>query len=133
MKTDEELLAELREAAAGLLFMSESDHPLEVVSWEGGAPITPERLRREAGKGEDAAVAEVTAAQFFRAATAEPDWKGEAELATARRYQALLRLLEENLTGLAAYRVGEIDITAYVLGRGAGGNWLGLRTRLVET
>lgn len=133
MKTDEELLGDLRAAAEGLLFMSESDHPLEVVSWDGGEPLTTERLRREAGRGEDAPVEEVTAAQFFRAAAAEPDWKSEVELATARRYQALVRLLEENLMGLAAYRVGEIDITAYVLGRGAGGNWLGLKTRLVET
>ena len=133
MKTEEELLKDLREATAGLLFMSESDHPLEVVAWEGGGPVTPGRLRREAGKGDDAPVAELTPAQLFRAAASEPDWKGEAELATARRYQALARLLEENLTDLAAYRVGEIDVTAYVLGRGAEGNWLGLRTRLIET
>jgi hypothetical protein len=133
MKTDEELLKDLREATAGLLFMSESDHPLEVIAWEGGEPVTHVRLRREAGKGEDAPVAELTAAQLFRAAASEPDWKGAAELATARRYQSLVRLLEENLTDLAAYRVGEIDITAYVLGRSAEGNWLGVKTRMVET
>jgi hypothetical protein len=133
MKTDEQLLSELREAAAGLLYMSESDHPLEVFNWDGGSAVTPERLRREAGKAADAPVAEVTAPQFFRAATSEPDWKGEAERRTARRYQTLLRLLEENLDGLTVYRVGDIDITAYVLGRSPQGNWLGLATRLIET
>lgn len=133
MKRDEQLAAELREAAAGLLFMSETDDPLEVFVWEGGAAITHEFLRRAAGKGADAPVEEASAAEVFRAAASEPEWKGEAELGTARRFQSLLRLLTENLTGLTAYRVGAVDITIYVVGRSAEGNWLGLSTRAVET
>lgn len=133
MKTNEQLTAELRAATEGLLLMSESDHPLEVVRWEDCQQITHEFLRREAGKGADAPVEEVGAAQVFRAAASEPEWKGEEELRTARRFQALLRLLGENLEGLTAYRVGAIDITVYVVGRGREGDWLGVATRVVET
>lgn len=133
MKSDEQLTGELKKAADGLTFMSETDHPLEVVRWDGTREITHEFLRREAGKGAGAPVEEVTAAQVFRAAAAEPEWKGDEELRTARRFQDLARLLEENLEGLTAYRVGEIDITIYVVGRGRGGDWLGVATRAVET
>lgn len=133
MKTNEQLMAELRAAVEGLLLMSETDHPLEVVCWDGAQAITPEFLRREAGKGEDAPVEEVGAADVFRAAASEPEWKGAEELRTARRFQALVRLLEENLQGLTAYRVGEIDIRVFVVGRDREGNWLGVTTRLVET
>jgi hypothetical protein len=35
MKTDEELFGALREATNGLLFMSESVYPLEVIRWSG--------------------------------------------------------------------------------------------------
>ena len=133
MKSDEQLIGELKKAAEGLLFMSETDHPLEVVRWGGAQAITAEFLRREAGAGADAPVEEVTAAQFFRAAASEPEWKGEEELGTARKFQALARLLDKNLEGLTAYRVGEINITVFVVGRSAEGGWLGVRTRVVET
>jgi hypothetical protein len=63
----------------------------------------------------------------------EPDWKGAEELAIARRYQALLRLLKENLNDLKVYRVGRINIAVYIIGRSKAGNWLGISTRVVET
>lgn len=133
MKTDEQLTAELRAAAEGLLYMSETDAPLEIVRWQGAQTLTHDLLRREAGKDADAPVEETTAAHVFRAATSEPEWKGEEELRTARRFQSLARLLEENLAGLTAYRVGQIDISIYLLGKTHEGNWLGLATRAVET
>ena len=133
MKSDEQLMTELRAAAEGLLYMSETDHPLEVVRWDGAQAITHEFLRREAGKGADAPVEKVSVARVFRAAASEAEWKGEDELRAAHRFQALVRLLEENLEGPTAYRVGEIDITVYVVGRSREGNWLVVATRAVET
>jgi len=133
MKTEEQLLRELEAAAEGLLLMSESDHPLEAFRWEAFVEVTPEFLRGLTGHDARAPVEGRSAEEFFRAATSEPGWKGESELATARRFQALLRLLEENLKGLTVYRVGEIDMPVYVVGRGPEGGWIGLRTRVVET
>lgn len=133
MKTDEQLLEEIGRAADGLLFMSEADYPLETVRVEGPGEVSPGRLRELAGAAEESPVAIQSPDEFFRAAAAEPDWKDERERAEARRYQALVRLLKENLGDLRVYRVGEINIPVYVLGRSASGNWLGLRTRVVET
>jgi hypothetical protein len=134
MKSEERLLDELREAAAGLSMMSESDYPVEVIRWEARAGgVTPELLRAAAGAETSAPITEQSAAEFFRVATAEPAWKSEAELATARRFQRLLGLLEENLEELRAYRVGEINIPVYVVGRAPSGSLIGVSTRVVET
>ena len=130
--TDEQLIEELREASRGLLVMSESDYPLEVFNW-GAAEPTPEFLRGLTGEAADAPVETRTAADFFRVSVSEPEWKNAEQLAGARRFQKLQRLLEDNLTDLKAYRVGVINIPVYVAGRSASGNWLGVWTRVVET
>jgi len=133
MKSDEQLYGELQEATRGLLHISESDYPFEVVKWEGPGEMSPEYLRKVAGVDMSAQVEERTIADFFRVAAGEQEWKGEAELASAKRYQALVRLLEDNLKGVKAYRVGRINIGVYVVGRSGEGNWLGVSTRVVET
>jgi len=132
MKSDEQLIEELREATRGLLFMSESDYPLEVFKWTTAEP-TREFLRKLSGKDSPSEVETQRASEFFRAAASEPDWKGEAELATAHKFQTLLRMLETALSDLRVYRVGSIDINVYVAGRAPSGNWLGVSTRVVET
>lgn len=130
--TDEKLLDELREATRGLMHMSESDYPYEVFDWGASEP-TPEFLRGLDGAAADAPVETRTPAQFFRAATSEPDWKSSEELVVARKFKALVRLLEENLTDLKVYLVGTVNMPVYVAGRSAGGSWLGVSTRVVET
>jgi hypothetical protein len=133
MKTDEELFGALKEATRGLLYMSESDHPIEVIRWDGSEQLSPEYLRKAAGADSSAIVEETTMEEFFRVPAGEQEWKNEAQLAEARKYRRLRRLAEENLTGIKAYRVGEINIGVYVIGRSAQGNWLGITTRVVET
>ena len=130
--TDEQLIEELREATRGLLVMSESDYPLEVFNW-GAAEPTPEFLRELTGEAADAPVETRSAADIFRVMVLEPGWKNAEQLSGARRFQRLVRLLEENLSDLKAYRVGRINIPVYVAGRSASGNWLGVSTRVVET
>lgn len=133
MITDEELFGALTEATEGLLMMSESDYPFEVVRWDGSEQLSPDYLRRAAGADAATQVEEMTVEEFFRLPAGEQEWKGESEIATARRYQCLRRLLMENLEALTVYRVGEINIGVYVVGRSAAGNWLGVSTRVVET
>jgi hypothetical protein len=130
--TDEQLTEALREATRGLTFMSESDYPFEVFNWGASEP-TDEYLRVLTGEAADAPIETTTTAHFFRVAAAEADWKNAEQLDTARKFQALMKLLEENLSDLKVFRVGSINIPVYVAGRGASGNWLGVSTRVVET
>ena len=130
--TDEQLLNELREATRGLTFMSESDYPFEVFNW-GAAEPTQDFLRGLTAEASDAAVETKTAADFFRVAAAEAEWKNEVLLTAARRFQTLQRLLEQNLNDLKVFRVGAVNIPVYIAGRSDSGNWLGVSTRVVET
>jgi hypothetical protein len=133
MKTNEELFGALKEATEGLLYMSESDYPVEVIRWDGSEQLSPDYLRKIAGADSSAAVEESAMEDFFRVLAGEQEWKGEEQLAEAQRYQRLRKLLEENLRGIKVYRVGEINIGVYVLGESVEGDWLGVSTRAVET
>jgi hypothetical protein len=132
MKTDDQLIEELKKATHGLTFMSESDYPFEVFRWDRAEP-TPDFLRGLTKQDASAPVETQTPAEFFRAAVSEPAWKGEADLLVARRFQALMHLLEESLSDLKVFRVGTINMPVYIAGRSASGAWLGLSTRVVET
>lgn len=133
MDDNDKLADELRKASEGLTFMSESDHPLEVVRLGAEAEATHGVLRKLSGKGDDAPVTEQTVDEFFRVAASEAEWKSGPELKSAKKYRALVRLLKSKLEGLKVFRVGEINIDAYVLGRARGGELMGLKTKLVET
>ena len=133
MKSDDELIAELQQATRGLLFMSESDYPFEVFKWEGVAEPSPDFLRGLTKENDTAPIEALTVADFFRVAASEPEWKGEAELVTARKFQALMKLLEKNLSNLRVWRVGTINMPVYIVGRAASGTLIGVSTRSVET
>jgi len=133
MKSDEEIMAEIEEAAAGLLLMSEADYPPEPLRLEGADEPDPVRLRELAGEAADAPVEVRGLEEFFRAAASEPPWKAGVELALARRFQNLVRTLRENLADVRVYRVGEINMPVYVIGKSSSGSWIGLSTRVVET
>ena len=133
MKSDDQLIEELKRATEGLLFMSEADYPFEIVRLEGTVELSQQYLRELGGAKADAPVQSKTVDEFFRAAVSEPEWKKGEELAVARRYQSLLRLLKENLTELSVYRIGQIKMHVFILGRSGEGNWIGVRTRIVET
>jgi hypothetical protein len=134
MMSTTQFLQELQEATAGLLFMSESDYPFQVIEWDQAIEITPDYLRQQsAGVNSQTPVRRQSVDEFFRSATSEPQWKKGRELETARRYQTLVRLLKEYLTDLTVYRVGEIDITIFILGKNESGDLVGLTTRVIET
>jgi hypothetical protein len=42
-------------------------------------------------------------------------------------------IVKQNLSQLQVYRVGSIDIDAYIVGVTDGGEWAGLSTKVVET
>lgn len=133
MKTDEELFGALKEATEGLLYMSESDYPVEVIRWDSSEQLSPDYLRKVAGVDSSAAVEESTLEELFRVPSGEQEWKDEAQLTEARRYQHLRRLLEDTLTDIKVYRMGEVNVFLLVVGMSAESNWIGVSTRAIET
>jgi len=133
MKSDKEITEELKQLTEGLLFMSESDYPFETVYWEGLPEVSAQFLRAQSGQAEDAPVEIVSVDEFFRIAMSEESWRSEESRQEAKRYRGLAQTLKDNLDELKVYRVGQINIPVYIVGRNKTGNWLGISTRVVET
>lgn len=133
MKSDEQIMDEIGRAARGLFRMSEADYAVEPFRLAGAEGPTDSTLRRVAGASADAAVTAASAAEFFRPEAFVEEAGDAVGLASAERISGLARALLDNLSDVTVYRVGEINIPVYVLGRSAGGSWLGVSTRVVET
>ncbi|WP_172189071.1 nuclease A inhibitor family protein [Microcoleus asticus] len=123
----------LQKASEGLLFLSETDAPFEVIHWPAQGELTPAKLLQLTNHPPDAPVELRTVDDFFAIATAQEDWHDREERETVQRFQNLVSILKQNLSQLQVYRVGSIEIDAYIIGVTQNGDWAGLSTQLVET
>jgi len=71
--------------------------------------------------------------KFFARATQEEYWHDEEELEMVQRFQTRVSILKQNLSQLQVYRMGNINIDAYIVGMTTSGDGTGLSTKLVET
>lgn len=118
------ILKELKAAAKGLLFPSETDAPIEAFAWPGGdAPPDEAALRANAKVKRNAPVERVTLADLAKTIPEE----------SRAAFLPLFMLLANRLDDVAVFRVGEITIDVYVVGRSAAGRYAGIKTKVVET
>ena len=123
-------LQSIQKAAEGLLYISETEAPLEVVELSSA---NIEEIRKKFQLQANAPVEEVELTYFFRNMVKTYPGDPEGEQLRARRFRELLQLLEEKLVNPTVYRFGKIQVEAFVLGELKSGGVGGLRTRLVET
>ena len=114
---DGHLLAQLKKASAGLLVMSESDYPFEIIRWDGSTEINPEFLRSLTDEPAESRVEETSLEQFL----------------ASGQFEQLEGFLRKHLTDLKVYKVGAINIPVYIIGKSPEGSCLGLSTRVVQT
>lgn len=126
-------LQKITEASEGLLYMSEADYPFEPVYIEEPVAAPDEHLLSLAGKEAGSTIDKVDLPYFFRNQVRVYPESSPDQQARAQRFQRLQQVLEEELSGIEVYRIGEIDIDAFIIGKLKGGRWAGLRTRLIET
>lgn len=123
----------VQELSAGLYYISETD--AEILPFEGtkAEAVTKENILIQTKSAPDAPVEERIFAEIFARLTAIKDWFGEEEKATAEKFSALQKFLEENLKDLKVFKIGKIQIDIYFVGLGAEGNLTGIQTKAVET
>lgn len=132
MKTDETIQTELLAATEGLPFMSESDFPFDLFTWPGPDAPTPEALREWEKRPETPCEFD-DFARMFRAPTTEFPGVNDIGKERVRRFRILVALLQENLSDIRIIRIGEVQKNVYITGLAPSGNWLGLKTQVVET
>lgn len=124
-------------AIAALLYPSETDAPLRQICWPL-TEVSAASLRQLLELSPQTPIEQRPVAAFFERVTCtEPGrpcaWHGPDAAALAAQYQALQALLEAQLGPLSFYRVGTVEIDAYVVGQQAPGLWRGIATQIVET
>jgi hypothetical protein len=131
-KNNREIIQELQQAAHGLLFMSESEYPCEVCLWSD-AEATPETIVQLTNHSQDTPVEVEEVDDFFHVATTPQDWHEEAEKETVQKFQKLVQVIKANLNNIKVYRLGEIEIDVYIIGKTPTGDLAGISTKVVET
>jgi hypothetical protein len=114
-------LAQLQAAAKDLLFPSESDAPVEAFAWPA-ADTAEAALRANAAVTDGAPVETVTVAQLKKTIPSE----------SRAEFKPLFDLLAA-LKGTTVFKVGEVNVAVYVVGKAADGSFLGVKTEVVET
>jgi hypothetical protein len=131
---DNPIMQLLLKASDGLLYPSESDYPFEYVEWEtNGKRLTKKLIRQLAGKEESAPVKSQSLDDFFKNVTKVKDWYEEEEKVNVERFRQLQETLQNNLTGIRVFKVGKIEIDAYIIGKTKDGKCAGLSTKVIET
>src|SRR5690606_23974996 len=113
--------------------LSESESPLEPFSLPPGTALSPDAELLAATGHQGQTVEQVTLTQFFRNMVRPADDQDPAQQEIAQRFLALQTWRETHLQEVTVYRVGTTEVQDYVLGKTPAGDWLGLKTTLVET
>ena len=121
-------LTALQTASDGLLYPSDTDEPFVAFSWgKAAGDLTADKVRQLAGVGPKAAVQERTPTDFFKNLTSDD------EVEDADKYKNLLKVIGEQLSGVKVFRFGDVEVDIYLIGATKGGDWVGLKTKAVET
>ena len=124
-------MEQLKELSNNLFFLSESGSRFEVLHYptpSNNDNLYP-KLRQWSGIPTDARIEEEELEHFFRNHTNED----AEDKKVAQRFRELQSFLKQNLQGMKVYKLGARRITAVILGRSAAGDYVGLRTMVIET
>jgi hypothetical protein len=122
----------LTKATTDLLWSSESDYPFEIVTWPPGIELTRMALFKDL-PDPNQSIEMMTVTDLFASVLTIEDWYAAEELAQVNRYTELLHAIESNLVDPQVFRVGEVEIAIYIVGKTPDGDLVGLKTHVVET
>jgi hypothetical protein len=124
---------ELSGKVKDLYFPSESDHPIEAVSYpSSGDPL---KTIAEADSSKPAVPVQqgMKFADFYEKYAVAKDWQSAGSKEFAAKFGAALDVMKEHLDDLQIFRQGEVEVDLFILGRDKESNWTGLKTTVVET
>jgi hypothetical protein len=126
---------EVTDLLKDLLYPSESDEPIEWVSFQssGLCLLTVNDLEFYQGFSPEVYVEEIAVENFWKPIITIEEWYEEDERVQVAKFLELKLLLETNLKNLQAFRAGQIEIDLYLLGQINENEWGGLKTKLIET
>jgi hypothetical protein len=130
--TTPEIIDRLKQVTVDLLWSSESDYPFEIVTWARDVEMIPAVLFSDL-LDPNSVVESIALTDFFAPVLTIEDWYEAEELAQVDRYTDLLDSIESNLSEVKVFRMGEVEIAIYIVGKTPDGDIVGLKTHAVET
>jgi hypothetical protein len=122
----------LTQASQGLLMLSESEYPFEVFIWKDVVELTPEKILELTNYPPATSIEEVELDYFFRNVASEKDWHDNIQKENVAKFHNLVQVIKENLADIRVYRIGTIEVSAYIVGKTNDGV-AGLATKVIET
>ncbi len=125
----------LKQATDGLLMMSESEYPFEVIFWsgQGKEPLTTQKILQLTNHPLSSPIEEVELEYFFRNCAFDKEWHNEIQKAEVKKFKILLQTLKDNLNEIKVYRVGAINIDVYIIGKFSSEDLAGISTKVIES
>lgn len=133
--SSDQLIKEIAQSCKGLVYVSETDSPIEVYAEEDekidrAYKAAVEKEEKYHRKGS----VEISRHDIlFNRLTTEKDWQTTEQKRIVKKFRILRELLEANLENLRMIRRGKVNIEIYVLGADAENNVIGIKMRAVET
>jgi hypothetical protein len=125
---------ELMEVSEGLLMLSETDAPFEFYYHQKPEDKFDEDIVVEwDGKPGGTAVQVLTLGDFFNRMKNPHKDADETQKKNAERFKKLEAKLNELLEDVKVYKLSEITLPVYIIGRTKSGDYAGLKTLVVET
>jgi aldose 1-epimerase len=121
---------ELGRLTEGLYWMSESDYPFDIKSFES-KEVFEDFLQIQSEPAEGIEHSEPYS--FFQNATKNQTWHAPQDTATVERYRALVKFLKDNLQNVECYRFGDSLKEVYIVGETKSCEVVLLATKVVET
>ncbi|MFN8343581.1 MAG: nuclease A inhibitor family protein [Spirosomataceae bacterium] len=128
-------LSEVTDLLKDLWYPSESDEPIEWVSFLGtvSPPLTVSDLEFGLGVSPSTVAEEISAEEFWSPVTTMEEWYGEDEKAQVEKFLEVKAVLETDFKKWQAFRVGQTEVDLYLLTQLNEKEWGGLKTMVVET
>lgn len=128
-----ELQSALEKACEKLIYISETDSPVEPFIDSKIDEISPAAVAKALERKSSETIERLELRAFFERLTRDRDWHNAAQQRMTRRFAELEKLLESSLRDAKVFRFGTIRIDIFVVGKDADGNLAGVRTMAVET
>lgn len=132
-KNSERLFGAIEDAVKGLIYVSEIDSAVVGFAGVEAGEVSEKTILQQLGCSGETVIEMISFEEFFARLTALKDWFGERETISAKKFLELKRLLEENLSDLKVFRIGNVRIDIFAVGIDTAGRLVGVRTKAVET
>jgi hypothetical protein len=124
---------QIREISKGLFYISETDAEIIPFVGEKAEAVTQDEILKQTKNEKDVKVEERDFEDFFDRLTKFQYWYESEEMAQAKNFYELKKLLEENLRDIKVFRIGKIKIDIYAVGLDKENRLVGIKTIAVET